>query len=96
MTTQRPTEEPTVTVEVAEPDDWRVWRDLRHRALSTDPDVFGAALTQERGHTEQEWRTRLAGGRCVVARLDGEPVGMGGSFEAGAGVRAGGGDVGGS
>ncbi len=59
-------------------DDWELWRDLRHRCLTTDPDSFGSSLQREQGFTEEDWRSRLRGGRAVVAWVDGEPVATGG------------------
>jgi ribosomal protein S18 acetylase RimI-like enzyme len=74
-----------VAVVAATPDDWAAWRDLRRRALTDAPDAFGASLEREQGYTEQDWRSRLEGGRCVLARTvdepGGETVGMGGSYE---------------
>jgi GNAT superfamily N-acetyltransferase len=66
------------------PDDWRLWRELRHRALAEAPYAFRSALTewQGDGDREQRWRDRLAipGSFNVVALVDGQPVGMGSGF----------------
>ena len=58
-------------------EDWELWRDLRYRVLTTDPDAFGSTLAREQAFTESDWR-RLGRGRCYVACVDGRPVGMGG------------------
>lgn len=44
-----------------EPADWRLWREVRLRALATDPSAFGSALAdwQGDGDTEARWRSRL-------------------------------------
>jgi ribosomal protein S18 acetylase RimI-like enzyme len=70
-----------VTVEVVTPDDWQLWRALRHRALTEDPDAFGSTVELEATYDEDDWRARMDRGRTVVAFLDGQPVGMGGTFE---------------
>jgi GNAT superfamily N-acetyltransferase len=62
------------------PDDWRVWRELRHKALAEAPYAFKSTLAewQGDGDREQRWRERLAipGSYNLVALLDGRPVGM--------------------
>jgi ribosomal protein S18 acetylase RimI-like enzyme len=79
MTSDAPEE---LTIVPATPDDWQEWRDLRRRALTQDADAFGAALSAEQGYTEEEWRARLSGGRCVIARNGATPLGMGGAYQA--------------
>ncbi len=59
-------------------EDWQLWRDLRHRVLTTDPDAFGSTLALEQAFTERDWRRRVARGRSFVAWSEGRPVGMGG------------------
>ncbi len=73
-------------VRVVSPDDWRLWRSLRRRALSQDADAFGSTLEAEAAYDETTWRARVGRGRMVVAFLDGEPVGMGGTMEREPGV----------
>lgn len=73
-------ERSTVEIVPLRPDRWETWRDLRLRALATDPDAFGAALAIEAGHTEPDWRATLTHLRAVVA-LDGDvPVGIGATY----------------
>ncbi|WP_148575685.1 GNAT family N-acetyltransferase [Nocardioides caldifontis] len=62
------------------PDDWEEWREVRLRALTADPDAFGSALSREQGWGEADWRRRLAGGRDLVARVDGVTAATAGWF----------------
>ncbi|SER08770.1 GNAT family N-acetyltransferase [Lentzea albida] len=57
------------------PDEWRLWRDIRLEALSSDPEEFGSTLAVEQGFDDAEWRERAAEGLKVVA-LDDEPVAL--------------------
>ena len=56
-------------------DDWELWRDLRYRALGTDPDAFGSTLAREQALTEADWRHRVGRGGSYVAWVGGRPVG---------------------
>jgi len=58
--------------------DWRAFRDLRLRALATDPDAFGATLAEASGRSDDEWRDRAepADGVVFLAGADGGFVGM--------------------
>ena len=66
------------SIRLADPDDWAVWRLLRQRSLSEDPDAFSSSTTMWTGEndTEERWRARLADGPCFIAYADGRPVGM--------------------
>ncbi|WOF21488.1 GNAT family N-acetyltransferase [Microbacterium betulae] len=59
---------------------WRVWRALRLRALTEDPDAFGSRLASWTGDGDREdrWRATFAipGSVHLVARVHGEPCGM--------------------
>ena len=63
-------------------DEWRVYRDLRVRALADSPDAFGSSLAAEAGRPDAEWARRLASSadlrvsRPLVAELGGELVGL--------------------
>jgi len=57
------------------PDEWRLWRDIRLEALSSDPEEFGSTLAVEQEFGEAEWRERAAEGLKVVA-LDDDPVAL--------------------
>jgi ribosomal protein S18 acetylase RimI-like enzyme len=68
-----------LTLELLTPDDWPLWRQLRHRALEEAPHAFGSTLAEWQGDGDraERWRARLeAVAHNVVARLDGEPAGM--------------------
>ncbi len=71
-----------VDVVRARASDWPVWREVRLRALRTDPDAFGSAWQRERDLTEEQWRERLTSAYHVVARLsdraEARVVGLGG------------------
>src|SRR5262245_21066992 len=63
-------------------DEWRVYRDLRLRALADSPDAFGSTLAEEAGRLDAEWTRRLASGADsetslpVFAEVQGEPMGL--------------------
>ena len=63
-------------------DEWRVYRDLRLRALADSPDAFGSTLAEETDRPDAEWARRLASGADsetnlpVVAEVQGEPIGL--------------------
>jgi ribosomal protein S18 acetylase RimI-like enzyme len=66
-----------VTIEPLTPDDWQTLRDLRLRAMLTDPDSFGSTWDDEQDGDEPWWRTWLAEQHWFVARGDAaNPVGM--------------------
>ncbi|MFC0533791.1 GNAT family N-acetyltransferase [Phytohabitans kaempferiae] len=66
------------------PDDWRLWRELRHRALGEAAHAFRTTLAewQGEGDREERWRERLAipTSLNLVALLDRRPVGMASGF----------------
>jgi len=63
-------------------DEWRVYRDLRLRALADSPDAFGRTLAEEVSRLDAEWVRRLGSSADsetnlpVVAELRGEPIGL--------------------
>jgi GNAT superfamily N-acetyltransferase len=65
-------------------DDWRLWRELRHKALAEAPHAFKSALAewQGGGDHERRWRDRLGipGSLNLVAFVDGRAVGMASGF----------------
>jgi RimJ/RimL family protein N-acetyltransferase len=74
----------TVTIRALDPDDWRIYRDVRLRALDTEPSVFSSNHEKESAYPESEWRAHLDGaGKRVFALFDGDkPVGLTGIFTA--------------
>ena len=63
-------------------EEWRVYRDLRLRALLDTPDAFGSTYEREASRTDAEWEDRLASGLTgleqmpVVALVGETPVGL--------------------
>jgi ribosomal protein S18 acetylase RimI-like enzyme len=63
-------------------DEWRVYRDLRLRALTDSPDAFGSTLAAEEGRPDAEWARRLAAAADtrsnlpLVAEVRGAPIGL--------------------
>ena len=69
------------TIITAGPDDWRLVRDVRLRALEDSPDAFGVTLADARAQPEEIWLQRLAGPNpTFLAVRDGHGLGMGGGF----------------
>lgn len=65
-------------------DDWELWRDLRIRALSTDPDAFSSTLAEWRDADETRWRQGFTEVMFrALAVVDGTPSGMIGCRDAG-------------
>jgi GNAT superfamily N-acetyltransferase len=69
----------TVRTQLATPDEWKTWRDLRLRSLLEDPDAFGSTHEREVAFDEPTWRSRVdgSGGPAVLACVDHTPVGIG-------------------
>ena len=59
-----------------QPGEWRLWRDLRLRALTDSPDAFGETLSHAKRCSEEDWVNRAASATLLVAEHDGHPVGM--------------------
>jgi len=63
-------------------DEWRLYRDLRLRALADSPDAFGSTLVEEAGRPDDEWARRLASSADapvnlpLVAEMRGQLVGL--------------------
>ncbi len=68
-----------VAVRDVRPDEWRLWRDLRLRALAEAPDAFGETLDDARVQDDSAWIRSVAprpDARRLVAERDGQLVGM--------------------
>jgi GNAT superfamily N-acetyltransferase len=61
-------------------DEWRVYRDLRLRALADSPDAFSRTFLEEQAYSDETWTARLASAADsdlpLVAEADGEFVGL--------------------
>ncbi|MBV9952123.1 MAG: GNAT family N-acetyltransferase [Acidimicrobiia bacterium] len=64
-------------VRAVDPDAWRLWRDLRLRALADAPESFGSSLAEWETADERRWRQRLEEVPLNVVAFAGEvPVGQ--------------------
>lgn len=48
-----------ITLRRLAPEDWQILRDVRLRALQSDPHVFGASYAQEAAQEDAVWQQRL-------------------------------------
>jgi len=75
-------EDTTLTVRAFAPDEWRLYRDLRLRALRESPDAFGSTYAHEAQRSDSEWASRFSRGvgsprdLPLVAELNAEPSGL--------------------
>lgn len=65
---------------------WREYRELRLRALKTDPQAFGQSYEDAASHPEERWRQRLVDAVTgknwlVFAERDGKLIGMSGAYQ---------------
>jgi GNAT superfamily N-acetyltransferase len=64
------------------PDEWRLYRDVRLRALEESPSAFGSTYAHEVQRADDHWVERLARGATsardlpLIAEVDGEPAGL--------------------
>jgi hypothetical protein len=71
-----------VSVRRFAPHEWRLYRDLRLRALRESPDAFGSTFAREAERTDDEWAARLSAGAVsprdlpLVAEISGTPSGL--------------------
>ncbi|WP_193105637.1 GNAT family N-acetyltransferase [Brachybacterium sp. FME24] len=65
-------------VSLLNPDDWRIWRELRLRALADAPWAFASTLAEVRARdTEGHWRDGVSAPMVsFVAEVGGAPAGM--------------------
>ena len=67
-------------------DDLAAYREIRLRALQSDPDAFGSSYEREAAFSDEEWRQRLSRGDAGggwMALVDGKPVGIVGCYDFG-------------
>ncbi|HZW55808.1 MAG TPA: N-acetyltransferase [Nitrososphaerales archaeon] len=62
-----------IEVKVLSPERWMEARELRLKALKTDPTAFGSSYEEEESLSETEWRRRMWNALFAVA--DDKPVG---------------------
>jgi ribosomal protein S18 acetylase RimI-like enzyme len=64
--------------------EWRLYRNLRTRALRDSPDAFGSTLEEALSRPDDAWATRLAAAGDLelplVAEAEGIPAGLGWGF----------------
>ncbi|MCB1024704.1 MAG: GNAT family N-acetyltransferase, partial [Acidobacteria bacterium] len=67
-----------ITIKQIDTNDWEIFRDVRLRALKTDPAVFGSNFERESAQTEDEWKEPLATVDCAIFIIfrDDSPIGM--------------------
>lgn len=69
----------SVRVRAVRPDEWRLWRDLRLRALADSPDAYGDVLAEAQVRDEATWRSQVdvrPDAVRLVAERDGVAVGQ--------------------
>jgi ribosomal protein S18 acetylase RimI-like enzyme len=62
-------------VKVLTPDDWRVLREIRLRALSESPEMFLSIYEQEEGYDEPKWQSEFMRGDWYVGMAASESPG---------------------
>jgi GNAT superfamily N-acetyltransferase len=73
-----------VLVRAVAAEEWQALRDIRLAALRDAPYAFGSTHAEASAFTEQDWRTRAAGGATFLAYLpevcSAEPAGLAGGY----------------
>src|SRR5579862_5427974 len=62
-----------VEVKVLPPERWKEARDLRFKALQSDPTAFGSSFEEEESFSEAEWQRRMK--NALFALHEDKPVG---------------------
>jgi RimJ/RimL family protein N-acetyltransferase len=67
-----------VTIRQLIESDWRVFSEVRLKALQTDPQAFGSNYALESKFTEEDWRRRLRGDASAIFMIfaDETPIGI--------------------
>lgn len=63
-------------VRLLAPAEWEVYREIRLRALATDPEAFGSTLEREAAFDESAWRSRCEHSAQLVAVAKEEVLGV--------------------
>jgi homocysteine S-methyltransferase len=63
-------------VRILDVEQWDVVRDIRLRALKTNPEAFGGNFEEESGWSEEKWRELFIKSDYLVAFVDGKSAGM--------------------
>ena len=65
-------------IEIINPGQWKEYRDMRLRALKTDPIAFGASYEQGVKKSRKDWKIELADSnrKTYVVRVNGIPVAL--------------------
>lgn len=67
------------------PEQWRLLRDIRLRALQEAPQAFTSSSQEESAFEDAVWRDRAANGHSIVATDGDEPVGLATGIDASTG-----------
>jgi ribosomal protein S18 acetylase RimI-like enzyme len=73
---------PTPKIRILAPHEWRIYKELRLRALGESPEAFGSTLAEALERSDADWSSRLVSDAFsgwdlpVVAEVDGEPIGL--------------------
>lgn len=57
-------------------EDWERLRNIRLRALKSDPDAFGSTFEREKDQDKTFWQERIQSASTIIADLDGQDVGI--------------------
>jgi len=63
-------------------DDWQEFREIRLKALQSDPKVFGSNYTRENNYSDQDWKEWLGAKNQAIFFIydDEKPIGMTGIY----------------
>lgn len=73
---------PTPTIRTLAAHEWKIYKDLRLRALADSPEAFGTTLDEAQVRPDAYWMKRMAPDPesswdlPLVAEVDGEPIGL--------------------
>lgn len=74
-------EYPGIELRPFRPDEWQLYREVRLRALESDPKFFGSRYDDEKAKPDEFWQERLADPQCLVLAVFNESqlIGMTGA-----------------